>query len=172
MRKPVKIVAGVAFAVAALSAGCGGGSSDDTTSPTSGPPAAAGSSTTAKTGSKTAAVGFTCPTASAVSTAVGHDVAVEGEQSNKYCKFSFKDAATSNSITAIYTWASFDLTEDPGVADPEPVSGIGERAIWDDGGNNLTVWTGKGSVNLNFLAIGFPAIDQKRVAVELAKLVL
>ena len=163
------------FVVAVLLVGsaiaaCGGGD-DGGGSAGDGP---AGTSATTSGSAASGGVGFTCPDAADVSAAIGHDVAVEGQQSNKYCKFAFKDADGGNSITAIYTWASFDATDDPGVADPETVPGVGEKAVWDAGGNSLAVWTGKGSVLVNYLAIGFPDLEQpqKETAVALAELVL
>jgi hypothetical protein len=166
----------IGFVVASLLvgsavAGCGGGDSDGGSK---GGGDASTATTAAKAASSGGGVGFTCPDVADVTAAFGHDVAVEGQQSNKYCKFAFKDDATGNSITAIYTWASFDSTEDPGVADPESVSGVGDKAVWDAGGNSLAVWTGTGSVLVNYLAIGFPDLKQKQkeTAIELAKLVL
>jgi hypothetical protein len=167
-RFPIILTAGLVLAV--LTAGCGsdsdGGGGDNADATTSTPVA-----TGASKPSGTSAIGFTCPRASVVSTTVGHDVAVKGSQSNKYCEYSFKDQA-ANSISVIYTWSSFDVTQDPGVSNPETVSGLGQRAIWEAGANDLSVWTGKGSVVLNFLPLGFPDFNQKAVAIKLAKLVL
>ena len=155
--------------VVAPIAGCGDGGGDE--GGDDGATSGGGSSATSAKGASSG-VGFTCPDVAEVNAAVGHDLAVDGEQSNKYCKYAVEDDASGNSITVIYTWSSFDVTEDPGVADPETVPGVGQRAVWDDGGNVLTVWTGKGSVLVNFLPIGYPDVDQKTTAVALAELVL
>ena len=178
MRRSGILVAAVLI-VGALGVGCGGGDSKSASSTSSSSSTSAGSSTSDSASSSSSAnngsgAGFAqpCPDAGEVSKIVGHDLAVDGEQSNRFCQYGFEDTATADSISVIYVWSAFDLTQEESGVEVEQVSGVGERATWDDTSGNLAVWTGKSSVLLTFFPIGFPDIDQKNVAIELAKLVL
>jgi hypothetical protein len=162
----------IGLVVAALATGCGSDKKSgtaDTAKPNVSASPGNGSSAN-KTGTDTSSAGITCPSAATVSNTVGHDVAVKGTQSNKYCEYEFKDQ-DANSISVIYVWSSFDVTQDPGVSS-EPVSGVGQHATWNKEDGDLAVWTGKGGLVLTVFTIGFPNIDQKAAAIKLAKLVI
>jgi hypothetical protein len=166
----ITAAAGVVLALSV--AGCGSSTSGtrDRAQPATSSPSGGGGSTSTKAPSSSSSIGIKCPTAETVSTIVGHDVAVKGEQGSKYCEYKFEDN-DANSISVIYVLSNLDVTQDPG-GSAVPVSGIGQRANWDKENGNLTVWTGKAGLVLTVFTIGFPDLDQKAAAIKLAKLVL
>ena len=110
-----------------------------------------------------------CPTDASMSTAVGVPVAFDSSdvQAKGFCPYKSAD----ENITVSVTFTPMDLTAypDPNQTD---VPGLGQKALWNDGSDELVVWFGNGSIIVSVLAFGQgPNFDTLTIATNIAKTV-
>ena len=167
------VVAALVIALGTLAA-CGGGSDKKSASSSSTKAASSAatdeSSSSTKSSSSAAGGSFDCPSDADVSAIVGEQMEFDKDapvQASFFCPYRVKGDTESLGTSVSLTFSKIDLTQDDGGTNPEEVSGVGQRARWNSGIDELAVWTGDHSVLVDVL---FYKGDKKAVAIKLAEL--
>jgi hypothetical protein len=108
-----------------------------------------------------------CPTDESMSAAVGVPVAFDSSdvQAKGFCPYKSAD----ENITVSVTFTPMDMTAYPD-SNQTDVPGIGQKALWNEGSDEMVVWFGNGSIIVSVLAFGQgPDFDAKTIATNIAK---
>lgn len=108
-----------------------------------------------------------CPSDASISAAVGRPMAFDSSdvQAKGFCPYKSAD----ENVTLSVTFTPMDMTAYPEPSQTE-VQGLGQKALWNEGSDELVVWFGNGSIIVSVLAFGQGAdFDSLAVATNVAK---